>query len=163
MTSASSFFYAIIVFCCSADINHDGQEASANALGYITSKAGRLLRNGAAFGTSEKLEVAEKVTFLLERDGEIPSTRMVAKEAKVSWRFANKVINKVLAHGNVLESKKRAKRAKHLPGSRTSQIVDEKMLKGAEVFNRKARADPLTGIVPESVVNPDFRNTYSII
>jgi hypothetical protein len=39
------------------------QEASAFALGYITSKSGRLLRNGAAFGTSEKLEVAEKVTF----------------------------------------------------------------------------------------------------
>jgi hypothetical protein len=46
---------------------------------------------------------------------------------------------------------------------RRLKFVDEKMLKGAEVFNRKARADPLTGIVPESVVDPDFRNTYSII
>ncbi len=39
-----------------------------------------------------------------------------SKEAKVSWRFANKVLDEVLAYGNVLERKKRAKKGKHLPG-----------------------------------------------
>ena len=39
---------------------------------------------------------------------------------------------------------------------------DEKLLKGAEVFNRKGRKHPVTGKKPEREVDPDFRNTYSI-
>ena len=39
---------------------------------------------------------------------------------------------------------------------------DEKQLKGAEIFNRKVRAHPLTGAVAPVVTNSDFRNTYSI-
>jgi hypothetical protein len=70
----------------------------------------------------------KKSLFLLERDGETPSVRTLAKEAKVSWRFANKVINEVLAHGNVLESRKREKTAKHLPGSRLLDFNDELVL-----------------------------------
>ena len=42
------------------------------------------------------------------------------------------------------------------------KFVDEKSLKGAEIFNRKARADPLTGFVPITVVDSDFRNTYAL-
>lgn len=40
---------------------------------------------------------------------------------------------------------------------------DEKPLKGAELFNGKARKDPLTGLIPGTVVDSDFRNTYNII
>jgi transposase len=43
------------------------------------------------------------------------------------------------------------------------KFVDEKSLKGVEIFNRKARADPLTGFVPITVVDSDFRNTYAVI
>ena len=40
---------------------------------------------------------------------------------------------------------------------------DEKPLKGADLFNRKARKDPFTGLVPATIVDSDFRNTYNII
>ena len=33
---------------------------------------------------------------------------------------------------------------------------DKKPLKGAEIFNGKARRDPLTGMTPPTVVNSDF-------
>ena len=39
---------------------------------------------------------------------------------------------------------------------------DEKHLKGDEVFSRKVRRNPLTGVVPEMVVTPDFRNRYNM-
>ena len=40
---------------------------------------------------------------------------------------------------------------------------DEKPLKGADLFNGKARKDPFTGLVPPTIVDSDFRNTYNII
>ena len=40
---------------------------------------------------------------------------------------------------------------------------DEKSLKGCEVFNRYARADPMTGKTEESIVPPYFRNTYCVM
>jgi hypothetical protein len=43
------------------------------------------------------------------------------------------------------------------------KFTDEKHLKGAELFNRKVRKCPMTGYVHEVVVDPDFRNTYTII
>ena len=36
---------------------------------------------------------------------------------------------------------------------------DEKLLKGAEVYCRKNRRNPLNGVVPPIVTNSDFRNT----
>jgi hypothetical protein len=39
---------------------------------------------------------------------------------------------------------------------------DEKHLKGAELFTRHGRRDPLTGEIPEVVTDSDFRNTYNI-
>ena len=42
-------------------------------------------------------------------------------------------------------------------------FVDEKSLKGAELYNTKGRSDPLTGLAPVNVVTPDFRNTYCLI
>ena len=48
-------------------------------------------------------------------------------------------------------------------GSDRLCFVDEKSLKGAELFNVKGRADPLTGEPPVHVVNPDFRNTYCVM
>mgnify|MGYP005855778119 CR=1 FL=1 len=40
---------------------------------------------------------------------------------------------------------------------------DEKPLKGCDLFNGAARKDPFTGIVPPTIVNSDFRNTYNVI
>ncbi len=39
---------------------------------------------------------------------------------------------------------------------------DEKHLKGQELYNRKVRRDPITGIVPPTYTNGDFRNTYAV-
>jgi hypothetical protein len=43
------------------------------------------------------------------------------------------------------------------------KFVDEKSLKGAELFTKKSRVDPLTGLIDNRLVPSDFRNTYSII
>ena len=40
---------------------------------------------------------------------------------------------------------------------------DEKPLKGADLFNGKARKDLFTGLVPPTIVDSDFRNTYNVI
>jgi transposase len=40
---------------------------------------------------------------------------------------------------------------------------DKKSLKGKAIFNKLARQDVLTGLVPPTMTDPDFRNTYSII
>ena len=40
---------------------------------------------------------------------------------------------------------------------------DEKSLKGKAIFNKLARRDVLTGLVPPTMTDPDLRNTYSII
>ena len=42
-------------------------------------------------------------------------------------------------------------------------FVNEKSLKGAELFNVKGWGDPLTGERPVHIVNPDFRNTYCVM
>jgi len=46
---------------------------------------------------------------------------------------------------------------------RCLKFADEKSLKGAEIFNRKVRKDPLTGAVKPILTDPDFRNTCTII
>jgi hypothetical protein len=40
---------------------------------------------------------------------------------------------------------------------------DEKLLKGKSIFNKLARRDVLTGLVLATTMDPDLRNTYSII
>ena len=42
-------------------------------------------------------------------------------------------------------------------------FVDEKSLKGGELYNRKGRSDPLTGEHPTQIVDADFRNTYCLM
>ena len=39
---------------------------------------------------------------------------------------------------------------------------DEKSLKGQELYNRKVRVDPETGVAPPVVTGQDFKNTHSI-
>ena len=39
---------------------------------------------------------------------------------------------------------------------------DKKPLQGGELFNRKGRADPMTGLLEDLVVDSDWRNTYNI-
>ncbi len=46
---------------------------------------------------------------------------------------------------------------------RRIKYCDEKSLKGKAIFNKKARRDVKTGIVPATYTDPDLRNTYSII
>ena len=46
---------------------------------------------------------------------------------------------------------------------RRLKFGDEKHLKGKEIFNRKNRRDPVTGMVENTIVTSDFRNTYTII
>jgi len=50
-----------------------------------------------------------------------------------------------------------------LVDARRFKFGDEKSLKGEELFNRKVRPDPLTGIVPPVIADSDFRNTYCIM
>jgi hypothetical protein len=40
---------------------------------------------------------------------------------------------------------------------------NEKSLKGKDISNKLSGHDPLTGIVPPTMTDPDLRNTYSII
>ena len=40
---------------------------------------------------------------------------------------------------------------------------DEKSLKSKEIFNKLARRDVLTRLVPVTITDPDLLNTYSII
>jgi len=40
---------------------------------------------------------------------------------------------------------------------------DEKLLKGAELYSRKVRRCPETGVLEDVTVDSDFRNTYSIV
>ena len=39
---------------------------------------------------------------------------------------------------------------------------DEKHLKGQDLYNRKVRRDPITGVIPPTFTNGDFRNTYAV-
>ena len=39
---------------------------------------------------------------------------------------------------------------------------NEKPLKGGELFNGKGRADPMTGLLEDLVVDSDWHNTYNI-
>ena len=48
-------------------------------------------------------------------------------------------------------------------GSERLCFVDEKSLRGAELFNVKGWVDLLTGEGPAHIVNPDFRNTYCVM
>ena len=43
------------------------------------------------------------------------------------------------------------------------KFIDEKGLKGTDLFYRKARQDPVTGIMDAMPVDGDFRNTYNLI
>jgi hypothetical protein len=43
------------------------------------------------------------------------------------------------------------------------KFVDEKSLKGAEIFNHKVWRDPITGEVPCIITDPNFCITYTII
>jgi hypothetical protein len=45
--------------------------------------------------------------------------------------------------------------------SRT-KFGDEKHLKGQELYNRKVHRDPITGLIPDTYTNGDFRNTYAL-
>ena len=47
--------------------------------------------------------------------------------------------------------------------SRRFCFLDEKLLKGSELYDAKGRPDPITGCRPTHIVAPDFRNTYCII
>ncbi len=70
------------------------QEAAAHALGYQTSEAGCLYRQGAVYSAMEWLEIVDLFILLTRADRAPPSINKLAKEAKVSWRVASKVVAK---------------------------------------------------------------------
>jgi hypothetical protein len=43
------------------------------------------------------------------------------------------------------------------------KYANEKSLKGKDIYNKLARRDPFTGVVPPTMADPDLQNTYSII
>jgi hypothetical protein len=215
---------------------------------------GGLYKNGSAYNIVKKHEVAEKYLelkdLLKDRKKEV-TVRLLAKEAKVSFRFANKVMKEVKDYGEVIDPKSldvhdQAKghgsktltvedecvllniQQKENKSSLLSyrrqlfqatgtlvaesavsrwfhhrheykgsllwtnkvpidkfklekleryqefihnirkcephclKFTDEKHLKSAELCNRKSRSCPITGVVENSVVDPDFRNSYTI-
>jgi hypothetical protein len=63
---------------------------------------------------------------------------------------------------NILRFEEFDRRVQQIDPSRIKS-VDEKLLKGAELINRKVRRDPDTGEVPSIRVDSDFRNTYSLV
>ena len=80
---------------------------------------------------------------------------------KGSMRKLNKVPMDKFTDNNFLRWAEFTWRVKQIP---TCHLVfgDEKPLKGDELFTRWGRADPLTGIVEDIVVDSDWRNTYAI-
>ena len=79
------------------------KEAAAHALGYQTSEAGRLYRQGAAYSPMERLEIVELFFLLTKADGTPPSINKLAKEAKVSWRVASKVVAEYETYGTLVD------------------------------------------------------------
>jgi hypothetical protein len=63
---------------------------------------------------------------------------------------------------NVLRAKEYVKTISEMNRNRV-KFDDAKHLKGRELFDRKVRRCPLTGVVEEIIVNSDFRNAYTII
>ncbi len=63
------------------------KEAAAHSLGFITSEAGRLLKNGSSYGLMGKLEVIKKNASLVAADGVIPSI----KKARYGVKIQSKV------------------------------------------------------------------------
>ena len=43
------------------------------------------------------------------------------------------------------------------------KCIDEKLIKGEELYHRRARRDPVTGVVPPTYSTADFRNSYSCL
>ena len=46
---------------------------------------------------------------------------------------------------------------------RRVKCIDEKLIKGEELYHRRARRDPETGVVPPTYSTADFRNSYSCL
>jgi transposase len=80
---------------------------------------------------------------------------------KGSMRKLNKVPIDKFTDNNVLRWAEFNYRVGQVPPWRLV-FGDEKPLKGGELFDRWGRADPLTGIVEDFVVDSDWRNTYAI-
>jgi hypothetical protein len=80
---------------------------------------------------------------------------------KGSMRKLNKVPINKYPNNNILHCAELMYCVKQIP---PWHIVfgDEKPLKGGELFNRWGRADPLTGVVKDFVVDLDWCNTYAI-
>jgi hypothetical protein len=76
------------------------------------------------------------------------------------WKL-NKVPIDKFTNDNTLRRMEYLLRVSQVPAERIV-FGDEKPMKGGDLYNRKGRADPLTGLVEDHVVDSDWRNTYSI-
>ena len=80
---------------------------------------------------------------------------------KGSMRKLNRIPIDKFTDNNLLRWAEYMYRVEQVPQWRLV-FGDEKSLKGADLFNRSGRADPLTGLVEDFVIDSDWRNTYAI-
>ena len=83
------------------------REAAAHSLGFITSEAGRLLKNGISYSVMDKLEVIEKYDSLVAANGVAPSLQKLSTESKFSQKFMKKVLDELKMHGTPLDPKEK--------------------------------------------------------
>ena len=81
---------------------------------------------------------------------------------KASLRKRNLFPYGKLKPENLLRAEEYLELLMHISPTRL-RFADENLLKGSELYNRKAQRDPLTGLVPPTYTDRDFRNTYSIV
>ena len=112
--------------------------------------------------------LASYVQWLFVYTGTFVSTTTVSRVFKKAFPFKGSLVQPNLVPydkfrpANVTRAKEYLKFIAQIDPRRI-KYGDEKLLKGQEIFNKKVRRHPLTGIVPATFTTPDFRNTYSII
>ena len=104
------------------------KEAAAHALGFQTSEAGRLYKHGASYSVMERLEIVEIYFSMTNADGTPPSINKLAKEAKVSWKVAKKVVEEYERSGTVEDRAEMKEKSLSVPGWNLFDEEDELVL-----------------------------------
>lgn len=105
---------------------------------------------------------------LIDRTGTVASVSLISKFFLHNFKHSGKLVKS--SHvpidkykpDNILRALEYKETIQKMDPRRI-KFGDEKHLKGSEIFNRKNRRDPVTGMVENTIVTSDFRNTYTII
>jgi hypothetical protein len=106
---------------------------------------------------------------LLERTGTLVSTSVISRffnhgcPFKASFRQPNHIPYDKFKEENLTRAIDYANFIATVEDKSRLKFVDEKHLKGEELYNRQTRRDPLTGELYPILVNSDFRNAYNIL